>query len=456
MKLTGSGGAEKKEPSILTMAENPPSAPDYSFLAAFDRGIDRPRVSFLYLCGLLLATVTMVLLPLIYLAIAGGVGFLVYYHAVHDGWLLISSQNSNYSNTYAVRFNSSNTDVVKLLLYFAPLFAGVVALFFLFKPIFARKPKAAQTFELTPAREPVLYEFIQRICETVGAPAPKRIDLDCRMNASAGLRRGFLSLFGHDLVLTLGLPLVANLTVEELAGVVAHEFGHFTQGMAMRLSYIIRRVNLWFARVVYQRDAWDVRLENLSTERHYLMFALYAWVAHLGVALSRQILLFLMKGGNLMCGFIMRQMEYDADAYGIKVAGSGVVEMTQRKLATLGEAQKRAYQDLRDCWKKHRALPDNLPELVRREHASLSAPTVRQINERLVLHRAKPSDSHPSPGDRIHRARLAGDHGIFHDSRPADVLFTNFEQVSAFVTLRHYTDNLRVPQPVKLMSVRNG
>ena len=436
------------------MAENPPSAPDYSFLAAFDRGIDRPRVSFLYLCGLLLATVTMVLLPLIYLAIAGGVGFLVYYHAVHDGWLLISSQNSNYSNTYAVRFNSSNTDVVKLLLYFAPLFAGVVALFFLFKPIFARKPKAAQPLALTPASEPVLYEFIQKICETVGAPAPKRIDLDCRMNASAGLRRGFLSLFSHDLVLTLGLPLVANLTVEELAGVVAHEFGHFTQGTGMRLSYIIRRVNLWFARVVYQRDAWDVRLGNLYTQKHYRPFALYAWFAHLGVALSRQILLFLMKGGNLMCGFIMRQMEYDADACGIKVAGSGAAETTQRKLVTLNEAQRRAYEKLRESWTRHRTLPDNLPEFMRREHAWLPALVVQQINDQLAVRRTKPSDSHPSPGDRINRARLAGDPGIFHDSRPADVLFTNFEQVSAFVTLRHYTQNLRVPQPVRLTPVR--
>ena len=57
---------------------------------------------------------------------------------------------------------------------------------------------------------------------------PKRIDLDCQLNAAASLRRGALSLFGNDLVLTIGLPLVAGLNVQQFAGVIGHEFGHFT------------------------------------------------------------------------------------------------------------------------------------------------------------------------------------------------------------------------------------
>ncbi len=46
---------------------------------------------------------------------------------------------------------------------------------------------------------------------------------------------GLLSFLGHDLVLTLGLLLIAaGLTERELAGVIAHEFGHFRQGAGMR------------------------------------------------------------------------------------------------------------------------------------------------------------------------------------------------------------------------------
>ncbi len=40
------------------------------------------------------------------------------------------------------------------------------------------------------------------------------------------------SLWGNDLVLTIGLPLVAGLSAKEFAGILAHEFGHFTQGLA--------------------------------------------------------------------------------------------------------------------------------------------------------------------------------------------------------------------------------
>ena len=47
-------------------------------------------------------------------------------------------------------------------------------------------------------------------------------------------------------MLTIGLPLVAGLSLREFAGIIAHEFGHFTQGFGMRLSYVIRQINGWF------------------------------------------------------------------------------------------------------------------------------------------------------------------------------------------------------------------
>jgi hypothetical protein len=427
------------------MTENPQSAPDYSILAAFDRGIVRPRTSFFYLCGLLLVTVTMVILPLIYLAFVGAVALLVGYHAIHDWGPIMGFGESE----------GSGPIILKFLLYFTPLAAGGVVLFFLFKPLFARRRKQAQPLALNPATEPLLYAFIQKICDTVGAPAPKRIDLDCQLNASAGLRRGFLSFFGHDLVLTVGLPLVAGLTVEEFAGVVAHEFGHFTQGAAMRLSYIIRRVNFWFARVVYERDAWDAGLERWSMNVRDWRVAIVVWTAHLGVALSRLILRVLMLAGNLICGFMLRQMEYDADAYEIKVAGSEAFETTQRKLATLDATLNHTYQKLRVNWKKYRTLPDNLPEVLRHEHATLPANTQQQINDTLGLRGTRLFDSHPSPGDRIRRARKAGDPGIFHDDRPASRLFASFDHPARFVTLLHYTHNLGVPvKPAMLTPVQ--
>ena len=242
------------QPTALSL-EAPPAASAeqpsaVEILVAFQGPVPRTPVSIFYQFGLLLVTLMMVLLPLIYLAFVAAAGWGVYYFATHCSFLLDMSHSVGRGY------------ILKLICYFGPLFVGLVLVFFMIKPLFARRADRSQPLALNPGVEPTLFAFIAKICELVGAPMPKRIDLDCNLNAAAGFRRGALSLFGHDLVLTIGLPLMSGLTLSEFAGVIAHEFGHFTQGFGMRLSYVIRSVNGWFARVVYERDAWDVSLEQ--------------------------------------------------------------------------------------------------------------------------------------------------------------------------------------------------
>lgn len=409
--------------------------PDYSILSAFQGPITRPKTSVFYHAGLLFVAATMLLLPLIYLAMIGAVAYAVYYHAVHH-WHPIMDAGD---------FNTGHILILKFLIYFTPLAAGGIVVFFMFKPILAGRPKGAQPLALNPATERLLYAFIEKICDTVGAPSPRRIDLDCRLNASAGFRRGFFSMFGHDLVLVLGLPLVANLSARELAGVVAHEFGHFTQGVGMRLHYVINSINFWFARVAFQRDAWDVALERWAAGSNDIRIALVVWTIQISVWFSRLILKILMLIGLAVGGFMLRQMEYDADAYEIKVAGSDCFEQTMRKLATLEAAWNHTRKDLAASWKKDKTLPDNLPEVIRSSHALLPATVLQKIDDALGLHRTGLFDSHPSPADRIRQARKAADPGVFHDDRPASSLFVSFEHPSRFVTLLHYTDDIGIP-----------
>jgi len=409
--------------------------PDYSILNNFQGQIVRPRTSIFYLAGLVLVTGTMLLLPLIYLAMVGCLAYALYYHAVYHFKPIMAWSE----------VNAGAVILAKLLIYFLPLFAGGVVLFFMFKPLLAGRPKRAQPLALNPANERLLYAFIEKICDIVGAPSPKRIDLDCQLNAAAGFRRGFFSLFSHDLVLVLGLPLVANLTARELAGIIAHEFGHFTQGTGMRLNYIINSVNMWFARVAYQRDAWDVALEDWSNEVEDGRVAMIVWSIQLAVWFSRLILKLLMFIGVIVGGFMLRQMEYDADAYEIKVAGSECFERTTRKYALLQAAWEATQKHLAATWKKERTLPDNLPELIRHTHGRLPALVLQKIDDTLGFHRTGLFDSHPSPADRIRQARRAADPGIFNDDRPASSLFASFEHPSRFVTLLHYTDDIGLP-----------
>jgi Zn-dependent protease with chaperone function len=402
-------------------------------IAAFGPPVPATRTSFFYTLGMLLVTVTMIVLPMIYLALVLLAAWGVYLYATHFSFLLTSMSGG------------ARVYLIKLVIYLGPLFVGAVVLFFMVKPLFARRGVRSQPLALNPGVEATLYAFIARICDTVGAPMPRRIDLDCQLNASAGFRRGLWSLFGNDLVLTIGVPMVAGLNLREFAGVVAHEFGHFTQGFGMRLSYIVRSINAWFARVVYERDAWDVTLEEWGMETEDWRVMLVVNFARLGIWFSRMILMMLMFVGHGVSCFLLRQMEYDADSYEIKLAGSDAFESTARRMAVLNEAQTKAYKEMRSVWNLSRKLPDNFPAYLCKQDATIPPRVREHIQDTLGLSRTGIFHTHPSDGDRIRRARQAAEPGVFHLEAPATILFSNFEVLSKQITHIHYADELRIP-----------
>lgn len=221
------------------------TAQEQQILASFSGRIKPVSISLGYGIALAWVAILMVLLPLIYVGITGGVAWGWWWYAV-NGLALFSG---GHHGSYFVKGI--------MLAYLGLLVIGGVLVIFMFKPLFARPPKGAKPLSLEERREPFLFTFVRRLCEAVGATVPRRIDITCEVNASASFRRGALSLLGNDLVLTIGLPLVAGQNLRQFTGVLVHEFGHFAQGWAMRANYVIRTVNHWFARVVYQRDAME-------------------------------------------------------------------------------------------------------------------------------------------------------------------------------------------------------
>lgn len=416
--------------SHLEMPAPVPALTLESVDGAFNGAVARTPVSLLYRIGLLVVTLAMVTLPLIYIAMVGAAGWAVYYWATHFTFLLSHGRGRGW--------------IVMLLVYLTPLFAGLVLVFFMVKPLFARRVSHAQPLALNPGAEPLLFAFVTRLCQAVGAPFPTRIDIDCQLNASASFRRGLFSFLGNDLVLTIGLPLAASLNLREFAGVLAHEFGHFTQGFGMRLTYVIRTVNGWFARVVYERDAWDVMLEEAAQTNDWRL-AIMIGIARLGVWFSRQLLWLLMMIGHGIGCFMLRQMEYDADSYQIKLAGSEAFETTMRRFHVLGATLERAYKDMRSTWNLGKRLPDDFPAYFMNYAAAMPETERTRLEDTMGLEPTGLFDTHPSNGDRIRKARQAGDPGIFHLDVPAKVLFSSFAVPAKQVTLLHYEDDLGLP-----------
>ncbi len=311
-------------------------------------------------------------------------------------------------------------------------------------------PKRAKPVELNPAQHPRLYQFIAHLCDLLRVRVPGRIYLDCDLNASAGLRRGALSFFGNNLVLTVGLPLVAGLNTRQFAAVIAHELGHCTQALAMRLGYVIDGVNRWFSRVVYERDTWDEALAEWSDSVEDWRLSLIVACIHLAVWLSRKVLALLMLAGHAASCFLSRQMEYHADACAMVVAGSAGLESLLLRLREQAVLEHLACDALRHLWNKRHLSPDNVPDFLDQLERRAPADFHDQARQTLLNETAGWFATHPTAAQRIRKARQREEPGIFSLEEPARALFTDFTATARVVTGRHYCQNLRlaVTQPM--------
>ncbi|MDP6451322.1 MAG: M48 family metalloprotease, partial [Lentisphaeria bacterium] len=294
---------------------------------------------------------------------------------------------------------------------------------------------------------PELFAFVERICTVLQAPIPSRIYLTTEVNASVTCRHGLLSLFRNDFVLSIGLPLVHGLDLRELAGVIAHECGHFAQATGHRVSYIVISLSNWFWRVVHDRDIFDLTLREWSRNVRILM-PLFI-IVFFFIGLPRLILRCLMYMGYLVGCFFIRQMEYDADRYEALISGSKRFETTKWRIALLGTAYDLSIAGLDQAFKDGR-LGDNLPVLVATNEKLLKVDDRKRI--RNAIYQPKPDEysrtfadlvdvlfnTHPSDLRRIKSVRKIAAEGLFHLDGPSTVLFDNLESHGREVTTKYY------------------
>lgn len=389
-------------------------------LEAFQGEIQPIRMKAVYGVGVFLLAIAMLVLPAIYLALVGAVAYLVYFHATHN-----LSAIAGLHSTWALLF-----------LYLGPLVVGAILLFFMVKPLVARRSRAHKLRTLEFGEEPLLFALVTRIAKSLGAPEPKRIDVDCQTNASAGFGGVLGGLVGGDLVLTIGLPLVTGLSVQELAGVVAHELGHFTQGTGMRLSYVVRSINGWFARIVYERDDWDESLVRGCEEENSLAGILY--LARICVWLSRWVLWLLMMIGHALSCFLLRQMEIDADLNATRLVGTECFAASSRRVLMLATAANHADLLTLISWKKCGHVPEDLSALTAALADGISREDALKVETELMKKKTGLFDTHPAHADRLASAARENAAGVFHLDGPAMMLFQDFPRLSQAASLDFY------------------
>lgn len=397
-------------------------------LAAIDGEIEPVPVTLGYKLGLLLVACGMVLIPLAYLLLTLVVVVAVIFHAGFN-WAFFTGMRPR----------------AAVFAYLAPLIAGSAVALCLIKPLFARRVGSHTPRRLKRDAEPFLFEYVERICEAVGAPAPTSIRVDCECNASASFRRGIISMLGSDLTLTIGLPLVAGMSLRQFSAVLAHEFGHFAQGTGMRLTYFIGMINFWLARVVYERDAWDARLDA-GARSNYGPVSVSCIVAKLCVRLIRYVMWGFMCLGHAISGSMSRHMEYDADRHATRAFGTENLAQMLHRLPELCVSHQITLADLQQFWEEGR-LADDLPTMVVANVSKITPEIRKQLRKQEEEARTGLFDTHPTDRDRIAHACEENTEGLIEpaampDGIPAAAVFVNFERLSKQVTLNFYREVL--------------
>jgi Zn-dependent protease with chaperone function len=379
-------------------------------LKGLEGRIDDVELTGKYHFGLFLVACVMIAMVVAYLLVVVGA-------AVFIGWYVKFGIDSLRST------NATGSAVFLFLLLLVPLIVAVFTFVALIGPLFGRFDRDERVRTLTPQSDPLLYAFVERIAAAVGAPAPSRIDVTTDVNASAGFRGGLFSASRNELVLTLGLSLVAGLNTRQLAGVLAHELGHFTQKSSIRLTTWMMRVSMWFSRAA-DSQYWDYRFSRVANRMGGRLF-LIAHLIRLTMKPSQWTFRGLLLIAYSVCGYMFRQQEFDADRFETRVGGSASFESTTRRLEVLNVAYRGAIGDLQYGYGEGR-LGDNLPLLVLSNARQLPEKVHNALRKHLDQSRTRLFDSHPCPRQRIENAWKEQSQGIYSVELPAHLLFSNF------------------------------
>ena len=103
-----------------------------------------------------------------------------------------------------------------------PILRGMVA--FLTAGLRRREPGGLVVGE---QEQPELWALVRRAAGEAGTPAPATLVLTGEVNAGVSERARMLGLLAGPRTLAVGVPLLAGMTVPQIRGVLAHEFGHF-------------------------------------------------------------------------------------------------------------------------------------------------------------------------------------------------------------------------------------
>lgn len=216
------------------------------------------------------------------------------------------------------------------LLLSAIVYVSVIAMclmfgLFLVKFLFARsQTDNGIRVEVKEADCPKLFALIRETATATHCDMPHKVYLIPNINACVTFNTYFLSMFVPvKKNLMLGVGLFAHTNTEEIKGILAHEFGHFSQE-SMKMKTAVYTSNIVMYNLTYGEDTWD-RLARRWAEINFFPINFFGVITLWCTNWVRSLLHRLYNYVNLAHQELSRQMEYDADAIACNVVGKDVV-----------------------------------------------------------------------------------------------------------------------------------
>jgi len=328
---------------------------------------------------------------------------------------------------FAVRFLVSDVlprvrngrAIVALVIAAAGLAALALMLgFYLVKPLFSfTRDRDPRRVEVRRADCPALFALIDALAARTGCPRPKRVFLTAAVNAGVFYDTCFWSLFlPVRKNLEVGTGLLDGTSEAELAGILAHEFGHFGQ-RSMKVGSGAAVTTEVLRNLILVDDRWDRLLDRWCESEVHLVWTLFGAATRFltnGIRRLTVGMFSFVQKGNMA---LSRLMEFGADDVACAVVGSDAFASALCKIGVLAEADaywSHLLQGLASAGKvpadpaaARRAVPallglERLPVLAF-DRPLPEPPPTRAVPSRLRVE--DPWASHPPTEDRLANIR---------------------------------------------------
>jgi hypothetical protein len=296
--------------------------------------------------------------------------------------------------------------------------AGAIVLVCLVKPLVEPKRRGLASYRVNLAEEPLLASLVSQIADQVHAPTPQRVVVNCDTRVVSGGR-------GE---LTLGLPLVANLSAQELAGVIAYQLALVRRGAGSGLTGLIRRINSWLWQSVYGRGRLDQWLALVGERQHF-----HAAKLLLPLSLARfpaQAVLFVpMFIANTIGAGVIRLAERDADRIAARLIGAKAYTALLERLELIDFTWEGVVAEL-EFLHREQQLPDKLPEHLALRMQDMTPELRAVLGETVNQPEDRPFDSRASRPERLEWLSGEPAVGLLACAAPAKWLLANYDHLS--------------------------